>query len=102
MEYSPSTRTHEFAHIAYTPTGPNSKYLFIDYNGSESSARLSQLKNAAGLTSDEPVTPELFEYFRNNYDRLYGNPYNTAKNLPNFDKLSPRVKARIPELIFDD
>lgn len=112
MEYSPSTRAHEFAHMAYTPTepiptkaynpiGPNSKYLFKDYNGAESSARLSQLKNAAGLTSDEPITPELFEYFRNNYDRLYGEPYSVTKNLPNFDKLPDDVQIKIPDLIFN-
>lgn len=113
MEYSPSTRAHEFAHMAYTPTEPipteaynptepNSKYLFIDYNGNESSARLSQLKNAAGLTSDEPITPELFEYFRNNYDRLYGEPYIVTKNLSNFDKLPDVVQIKIPDLIFNE
>lgn len=113
MEYSPSTRAHEFAHMAYTPIepipteaynpiGPNSKYLFINYNGNESSARLSQLKNAAGLTSDEPMTPELFEYFRNNYDRLYGEPYSVTKNLPNFDKLPDNVQIKIPDLIFNE
>lgn len=113
MEYSPSTRAHEFAHMAYTPTepipteaynpiGPNSKYLFIDHNGNESSARLSQLKNAAGLTSDEPMTPELFEYFRNNYDRLYGEPYIVTKNLPNFDKLPDVVQINVPDLIVNE
>lgn len=113
MEYSPSTRAHEFAHMAYTPTepipteaynpiGPNSKYLFIDHNGNESSARLSQLKNAAGLTSDEPITPELFEYFRNNYDRLYGEPYIVTKNLPNFDKLPDVVQINVPDLIVNE
>lgn len=113
MEYSPNTRAHEFAHMAYTPTepipteaynpiGPNSKYLFIDYNGNESSARLSQLKNAAGLTSDEPITPELFEYFRNNYDRLYGNTYSVTKNLPNFDKLPDVVQIEVPDLIINE
>lgn len=113
MEYSPNTRAHEFAHMAYTPTepipteaynpiGPNSKYLFIDYNGNESSARLSQLKNAAGLTSDEPITPELFEYFRNNYDRLYGNTYIVTKNLPNFDKLPDVVQIEVPDLIINE
>lgn len=113
MEYSPSTRAHEFTHMAYTPTepipteaynpiGPNSKYLFINYNGNESSARLSQLKNAAGLTSDEPMTPELFEYFRNNYDRLYGEPYIVTKNLPNFDKLPDVVQINVPDLIFNE
>lgn len=112
MEYAPHTRAHEFTHMAYTPTEPipteaynpiglNSKYLFIDHNGNESSARLSQLKNAAGLTSDEPITPELFEYFRNNYDRLYGDPYIVSKNLPNFDKLSDNVQIKIPDLIFN-
>lgn len=113
MEYSPNTRAHEFAHMAYTPIepipteaynpiGPNSKYLFIDYNGNESSARLSQLKNAAGLTSDEPITPELFEYFRNNYDRLYGNTYSVTKNLPNFDKLPDVVQIEVPDLIINE
>lgn len=113
MEYSPNTRAHEFAHMAYTPTepipteaynpiGPNSKYLFIDHNGNESSARLSQLKNAAGLTSDEPITPELFEYFRNNYDRLYGNTYSVTKNLPNFDKLPDVVQIEVPDLIINE
>ena len=58
-------------------------------------------KNAAGLTSDEPITPELFEYFRNNYDRLYGNTYSVTKNLPNFDKLPDNVQIKIPDLIFN-
>lgn len=113
MEYAPHTRAHEFTHMAYTPTepipteaynpiGPNSEYLFKDYNGNESSARLSQLKNAAGLTSDEPVTPELFEYFRNNYDRLYGNTYSVTKNLPNFDKLPDVVQIEVPDLIINE
>ena len=58
-------------------------------------------KNAAGLTSDEPITPELFEYFRNNYDRLYGNTYSVTKNLPNFDKLPDNVQINVPDLIFN-
>ena len=47
------------------------------------------------------MTPELFEYFRNNYDRLYGEPYIVTKNLPNFDKLPDVVQINVPDLIFN-
>lgn len=100
----PHTRAHETVHATYIPTEPIPKgtyyipsptdlrnmglsptdidkelrpyrYLFEDYNGTESSARLSQLKNYFGLTKDEPLTREMFEYAKRNYikDTGYNN-----------------------------
>lgn len=44
----------------------------------------------------------MFEYFRNNYDRLYGNTYSVTKNLPNFDKLPDVVQIEVPDLIINE
>lgn len=73
-----ATRAHELSHMAYIPTEPIPKnvykidspytdYLFQIGNGTESSARLTQLKNYFGLTKDEPLTREMFEYAKKNY-----------------------------------
>lgn len=73
-----ATRAHELSHMAYIPTepiptstynanAPRAKYLFLGGNGTESSARLTQLKNYFGLRKDEPITPEMFEYAKKNY-----------------------------------
>ena len=92
MLFKPNTRAHEVAHSEYIPTlsvdpsiinnikymnalEPNSlpngyfKYFFKKGNGTDSSVRASQLKNAFGLTSDEPLTPEMFDYMLDNVDK---------------------------------
>lgn len=92
----PVIKAHETAHAIYIPTEPIPErayympryeslkakgysdddikeilkpynYLFKVRNGTESSTRLSQLKNYFGLTKDEPLTREMFEYAKRNY-----------------------------------
>ena len=114
----PHTRAHETVHATYIPTEPIPKgtyyipnyelykmagfskkdineligpyiYLFESYNGTESSARLTQLKNYFGLTKDEPLTREMFEYAKNNYVKDTGNDNDMIKwfsNIRDIDK----------------
>lgn len=102
MLFEPYTRAHEVAHSEYIPTlpvdpsiinnikymnalEPNSlpngyfKYFFKQGNGTDSSVRASQLKNAFGLTSDEPLTPEMFDYMLDNYLKLFPDADNDMK-----------------------
>lgn len=82
-----ATKAHELSHMAYIPTEPiptgtynaytpKTKYLFLTANGTESSARLTQLKNYFGLRKDEPITPEMFEYAKRNYIKDTGRDNN--------------------------
>ncbi len=121
MLFRPNTRVHEVSHSEYIPTSPinlyirgnariiNSfkrlfnkgikgnkfEYLFKDLNGTESSVRASQLKNAFGLTDDEPLTMEMFDYMSKNYVKLFPDANN---NMTDWFKvisyLTPNNKRR--------
>ena len=95
-----ATQAHELSHMAYIPTEPipkdvynvntpNFKYLFQVGNGTESSARLTQLKNYFGLTKDQPLTYEMFEYAKKNYVKDTGLDNNMTEwfnSIINIDK----------------
>lgn len=119
--FKPNTRAHEVAHSEYIPTLPvdpsitnNIKYvnaleqdslpngifeyLFEKGNGTDSSVRASQLKNAFGLTSDEPLTPEMFDYMLNNYLKLFPDADNNMKEwFRSISYLTPENKKNFLE-----
>lgn len=121
MLFEPYTRAHEVAHSEYIPTLPvdpsitnNIKYVnaleqnslpnsYFEYffkkgNGTDSSVRASQLKNAFGLTSDEPLTPEMFDYMLNNYLKLFPDADNNMKEwFRSISYLTPENKKNFLE-----
>lgn len=121
MLFEPHTRAHEVAHSEYIPILPvnpsitnnikyvnaleqNSlpddyfKYFFEKGNGTDSSVRASQLKNAFGLTSDEPLTPEMFDYMLNNYLKLFPDADNDMKEwFRSISYLTPENKKNFLE-----
>lgn len=121
MLFEPHTRAHKVAHSEYIPTLPvdpsitnnikyvnaleqNSlpndifKYFFEKGNGTDSSVRVSQLKNAFGLTSDEPLTPEMFDYMLNNYLKLFPDADNNMKEwFRSISYLTPENKKNFLE-----
>lgn len=121
MLFEPHTRAHEVAHSEYIPILPvdpsitnnikyvnaleqNSlpddyfKYIIEKGNGTDSSVRASQLKNAFGLTSDEPLTPEMFDYMLNNYLKLFPDADNDMKEwFRSISYLTPENKKNFLE-----
>lgn len=116
MLTEPYTRAHEGSHAEYGPTehiptdvildvsnqgyltdnGIN--YLFLDHNGTDSSARMSQFKNAFGLTSDEPLTMEMFDYMIKNYVDLFPDANNDMEEwLYSISHLAPENKKKFLE-----
>ena len=72
--------SHEFSHLVYDPYSTDrvplvvfnpaldKKYLLMGSNGiSEQLARGTQLKNYYGLKEGEEITPEMWEYAKQNY-----------------------------------
>ena len=116
MLTEPYTRAHENSHAEYSPTEPIPTdiiddisnqgylpedirdYLFSDPNGTESSARMSQLKNAFGLTSDEPLTMEMLDYMIKNYVDLFPDFNNYMEEwLYSISRLAPKNKRKLLE-----
>ena len=116
MLTKPYIRAHEGSHAEYGPTehiptdvildvsnqgyltdnGIN--YLFLDHNGTDSSARMSQLKNAFGLTFDEPLTMEMFDYMIKNYVDLFPDANNNMEEwLYSISHLAPENKKKFLE-----
>lgn len=59
---------------------------------------MSQLKNAFGLTSDEPLTPEMFDYMLNNYLKLFPDADNNMKEwFRSISYLTPENKKNFLE-----
>lgn len=122
MLFEPHTRAHEVSHAEYNPTKPIPKdiidnmdivnnttsegylsnkkfnYLFTNYNGGESAARMTQLKNAFGLTSDEPLTMEMLDYMIENYVDLFPDADNSMQKwFKGISYLTPENKKKFLE-----
>lgn len=116
MLTEPYIRAHEGSHAEYGPTehiptdvivdvsnqgyltDKGISYLFLDHNGTDSSARMSQLKNAFGLTSDEPLTMEMFDYMIKNYVDLFPDANNDMEEwLYSISHLAPKNKKKFLE-----
>lgn len=98
----PTIFAHELNHLIYRPTeviptnvyqlGKNGHYLFVLNNGTESSARGTQLKNYFGISDDAEITPQMWEYAKKNYvkDTGYDNHmtewFNSVIDVPAFLK----------------
>lgn len=101
-----SGMAHEFAHYYHTPLkgpevdesfiellekiyGPDGKRYFKNLNGTEISARGTQLKNYFGLKEGQKITPEMWEYAKKNYVRDLGYDNNMTEffNLITKEKL---------------
>ena len=103
-------QAHEFAHYYHTPLdNPKVNEEFIEYlgkeygkdgvryfknlNDTEISARGTQLKNYFGLKEGQKITPEMWEYAKQNYvkDMGYDNTMSEFFQLP--------TKEQLPEFL---